>query len=117
MTEFRKLIQDAIREKRPKLSDSSISTYVSTLFNLHKHLKSNSTTLDFFINEQVAILDYLKDIPPRSRKSVLSALFVLTDKPSYRERMIDDCKTVNESYKEQNLLPSVRSIVRWNSQI
>ena len=103
MNEFRNLIHDKIRENRPKLSESSIKTYVSILFNLHnKHLKNDDTkTLNFFSQNENEILDFLKSSPPKSRKSVLSALFVLTNNPVYRERMIDDCKTVNQSYKEQ----------------
>ena len=99
--EFRKLIADKIASNREKLSASSLKTYVSILFNLHKHLNSSSSTLDFFEEEEQAILDYLKDAPPKSRKSVLSALFVLTNNPSYREKMLDDCKLVNSQYKEQ----------------
>ena len=99
--EFRKLIADRIASNREKLSASSLKTYVSILFNLHKHLNSSSSTLDFFEEEEQAILDYLKDAPPKSRKSVLSALFVLTNNPSYREKMLDDCKLVNSQYKEQ----------------
>ena len=107
MTDFRKLISHAIKEKRPKLSESSVQTYVSTLFNLHKHLQNVlslqnvSSDLDFFTIEEPAILEFITDSPSRARKADLSASYVITEKPSYREKMIDDCKIVNNQYKEQ----------------
>ena len=107
MDPFKNLIRNTIIKNRPKLSESSIKTYISTLFNLHKHLinsqnKSSSltTTLAFF-NDEKPILDYLIDKPPQSRKSILSALYILTNNPKYREQMIEDCKVVNDNYKNQ----------------
>ena len=108
MDSFKNLIHDTIKENRPKLSESSIKTYISTLFNLHKHLNLKSstttsttpTTLAFF-NDEKPILNYLVDKPPQSRKSILSALYILTNNPKYREQMIVDCKVVNDEYKNQ----------------
>jgi len=108
MDSLKILIHDKIKENRPKLSESSIKTYISTLFNLHKHLNLKSstnttttnTTLAFF-NDEKPILNYLVDKPPQSRKSILSALYILTNNPKYREQMIVDCKVVNDEYKNQ----------------
>ena len=108
MDSLKILIHNKIKENRPKLSESSIKTYISTLFNLHKHLNSKSstttttttTTLAFF-NDEKPILDYLDDKTPQSRKSILSALYILTNNPKYREQMIVDCKVVNDEYKNQ----------------
>jgi integrase len=103
MESFKNLIRDTIKENRPKLSESSIKTYVSTLFNLYKNLnlnKSSLTTLAFY-NDATPILEYLLDKPPKSRKSILSALYILTNNIKYREKMIEDCKVVNENYKNQ----------------
>ena len=36
MTDFRKMIAEELREKRPNISDSSEKTYASTLFSLNK---------------------------------------------------------------------------------
>jgi hypothetical protein len=108
MDSFKNLIHDTIKENRPKLSESSIKTYISTLFNLYKHLNLKSsttttptpTTLEFF-NDEKPILNYLADKPPQSRKSILSALYILTNNAKYREQMILDCKVVNDEYKNQ----------------
>ena len=101
MTDFRENIRERIMENRPQLSSSSVKTYVSILFNLHKHLQQQHTDISWFDSSLNHILDYLKDKPSQSRKSVLSALFVLTDNPKFRELMIDDCKVVNDNYKKQ----------------
>jgi hypothetical protein len=47
------------------------------------------------------ILDFLKNKEPQTRKTSLSALFVLTGKSSYNELMLTDCKHTNEIYKQQ----------------
>ena len=102
MNEFRQIISEKIKEKRPSLSESSLRTYVSILVNLHnKHLKGSSYSIDYFSDNLEAILDYLKDIAPTTRKSILSALYVLTNNQKYRDRMIEDCKIVNDNYKNQ----------------
>ena len=52
MSGLRKEIEDEIKKNRPKLGASSLTTYVSTLFNLH------NDTLDFFIQDE-QILNFL----------------------------------------------------------
>ena len=102
MNEFRQIIAEKIKENRANLSESSLRTYVSILVNLHnKHLKGSSYSIDYFSDNLIAIFDYLKDIAPTSRKSILSALYVLTNNQKYRDRMIEDCKIVNDNYKNQ----------------
>ena len=47
-------------------------------------------------------MDYSNEnIRKSTRKSVLSALCVLTNRPEYHEQMIEDAKDVNEEYREQ----------------
>ena len=47
MAEFRRIIADELREKRPNISDSSEKTYASTLFSLNKKMGGDKD-LDFF---------------------------------------------------------------------
>jgi len=107
MSSFREIIAKTIQDKRPKLSPSSLRTYVSTLVNLHKHLspatEKKEENADWFQHHTKEILQYLQSSPSRSRKSVLSACFVLTEEPQYRDLMIEDCKKVNEDYKNQKM--------------
>ena len=97
---FRELITDEIKKNREKLSASSLKTYVSTLFNLHKNMKSDDISLKFFDNS-ADILQFLDEKPSTTQKTILSALFVLTGNDKYRELMLTDCKSVNDNYKLQ----------------
>lgn len=96
---FRDEISDKLKEKRPSLSASSLKTYVSILYNLKKKLDGEDS-LKFF-EEDEKILDFLKDKEPQTRKTTLSALFVLTGKSSYNDLMLTDCRHTNEIYKQQ----------------
>ena len=98
---FREKIIDAIISNRPKLGDSSVKTYVSILSNLHKNLKSSDEDIKWFNEKKEEIMDFLKEKPSQTRKSVLSALFVLTGNDAYRRLMIEDCGVVNAAYKDQ----------------
>ena len=97
---FRENIENQIKEKRPNLSASSLKTYVSILFNLHKKLNPDNDDINFFDKDE-EILEHLKDKPPSSRKTVLSALFVLTGKAEYNKVMLEDCRHTNNQYREQ----------------
>ena len=97
---FREVIADKIKHNRPSLTDSSLKTYVSIVFNLHKKLDPENEALSWF-DDDVAILDFLKDKPPSSRKTTLAALYVLTGKSEYNKVMLEDCKHTNDKYKEQ----------------
>ena len=97
---LRELIETQIKVNRDKLSASSMKTYVSTLFNLHKKIGSTDDSLEFFTHS-AEILKYLEQKPASTRKTILSALFVLTGDDAYRTLMLTDCKEVNATYKLQ----------------
>jgi hypothetical protein len=98
---FREKIIEAIKSNRPKLGNSSVKTYVSILSSLHKNLKSNDENISWFNDKEDEIMEFLKEKPSQTRKSILSALFVLTGNDSYRKLMIEDCGVVNAQYKNQ----------------
>jgi hypothetical protein len=99
MEEFRKLL----KEKRPNLSDGSIKTYTSILSNLHnKVFGSKTINLDNF-KETNRVLDYLKEIPSSNRKTVLAALFVISDEKPYRDLMMNDIKIYNKDISKQEM--------------
>jgi len=113
MTEFRKNLDEKIRHNRPNLGASSVKTYVSILSNLHKNLKASNEDLDWFSKEEKDIMEFLSEKPAQTRKSVLSALFVLTGNDAYRELMLKDCNVVNQQYKEQK--KSTKETENWIS--
>jgi len=90
-----------IKENRPKLGESSAKTYVSILFNLHKKLAPEGNDSLTWFDDVDHIIDKLKDIAPKVRKTTLSALFILTRNDKYQVLMMDDCKVANVEYREQ----------------
>ena len=112
MNSFRYAITNHLRSNRPNLSSSSLQTYSSVLFNLYKNMNMNEgstssaarqdPSLDWFSKNAVDILDYLvENVKKSTRKSVLSALYVLTTLPIYHKQMLQDTKDINEEYKQQ----------------
>lgn len=101
-----------IKEKRPSLNKQSISTYASILSNLHKNVYPDDKfdINDFEYSEDM--LNYLKQIPARKRKTTLSALVVITDLPEYRNQMLEDIETYNNEEDKQ-----VKSIKQRNSWV
>jgi len=111
---FRDTIANRILVNRPNLSPNSLKTYVSILFNLHKHLKQENYNIEWFNAGIDDIVNhYLKNKPSQSRKSILSALYVLTNNEKYREMMIKDCKIVNNNYKTQQ--KSNKEKINWTT--
>lgn len=111
-----------LKEKREHLSPSSIKTYKSILTNLHKRCFNDEPLSLHNFNNTECILNDLKDIPYNRRKSVLSALVVLTGNPHYSELMMKDVGEYNENLLKQertgkfaeNMLPfaEIENIVK-----
>ena len=114
MSNFKEEIQKALLEKRPNLSEKSLTSYISTLYNLPKKIKSE-LSIDFFYYKMNQILNYLKTKPPRSRKSILSPLVVLTDLEEYKTMMKSDIEEYNEDIKNQIKTPKENlNWIEWN---
>ena len=93
MTEFN--LSDFIKEKRPSLSMSSLKTYTSILKNLYKRcFGAGEIDVENF-SECEKVLEQMKDLEPSKRKSILSALVVITDKKPYRDAMLEDIAKYN----------------------
>jgi hypothetical protein len=97
-------LTEFIKDKRPSLSASSIKTYNSVLGSLYKKVfeysKGDEVDTTNFENSD-KILKYLEDLPPNRRKTILSALVVITDKKAYRDAMLDDINSYNADIKKQ----------------
>jgi integrase len=99
-------IKDYIHSKRPTLSKSSITTYASILKNLYlKVFKDDDMDLGKFDNSE-PVLSFLKDMPPNRRKTILSALVIITDKKAYRDLMADDVRDYNKDINKQEKTPA-----------
>jgi hypothetical protein len=104
MQELKKEIADKITANRPKLSASSLKTYVSILSNIYKQMKGEGG-IDFFSDDVKKILEYMDTKNDQTKKTSLSALFVLTSKQEYKDVMTTVMNAVNQKYKEQKKTP------------
>lgn len=93
MTEFN--LSDYIKEKRATLSASSLKTYTSILKNLYKRCFGAGEIDPEKFSECDKVLEQMKDLEPSKRKSILSALVVITDKKPYRDAMLEDIAKYN----------------------
>jgi integrase len=84
-----------IKEKRPTLSVSSLKTYTSIIKNLYKRCFGAGEIETDKFSECEKVLEQLKDLEPSKRKSILSALVVITDKKPYRDEMLSDIAKYN----------------------
>jgi hypothetical protein len=126
------LIINYIKERRPNISKSSLKTYESILRNLYDKIGFDTDTyeMDLFDKESNKVLKFLKDLPFNKRKTVLSALVVITDNKDYRNLMLDDIKEYNkeeakqtktdkqkENWVEKDELTKVYDILKHNSKL
>jgi hypothetical protein len=94
-------LKDFIKDKRPTLSASSIITYNSILRNLYKRVFGNGDIETKKFDETSKILEHLKELPSNKRKTILSALVIITDDKKYRELMLEDIKEYNHEIGKQ----------------
>jgi hypothetical protein len=113
MNDLKEEIATKIKDNRPKLSASSLKTYVSILSNIYKQMKGDGD-IDFFSDNVKEILEYMDTKNNQTKKTSLSALFVLTKKEEYREVMTSVMNAVNATYKQQKKTPKQTEI--WMSQ-
>ena len=102
MSDLKSLLQEKIKENRPNLSSSSVKTYISILSNLYKKLNGDGN-IEWFERENNEILKYLDDKNDQTRKTTLSALFILTNLKEYQTVMNTIMKKVNDNYKDQKM--------------
>lgn len=94
-------IKELIKQHRPKLSDSSITTYASLLHNLYNRVFGDIVLDINKFNDSKKILNSLKNESPRTRKTILSSLVIITDNKDYRDQMLDDIKDYNIEIDKQ----------------
>lgn len=102
---------EVFKTNRPDLSQGSLRTYVSILKNLALQMKIKLENPKDVINNYKSIVSHLKDVPPKNRKTRLSALVVFIDKEkdndnainAFRHQMTTDGKESDEIDLKQQL--------------
>jgi integrase len=104
-------IIDILKKNRPELSLGSIRTYSSIIKNLGIQMNIDTSDPNNICKNYKKIIDHLKDVPPKLRKTRLSALVVYCDKnekfkdevDAIRNLMLKDDKESEADMKEQKL--------------
>lgn len=94
-------LTDFIKDKRSSLSASSVKTYNSILTNLYKKVFKGEELDTGKFQDTDKILKYLADLPFNRRKTILSALVVITDKKEYRDNMLEDISEYKQDVNKQ----------------
>ena len=102
MSDLKILLQEKLKEKRPNLSTSSVKTYISILSNIYKKLNGEGN-IEWFNKESNQILKCLEEKNDQTKKTNLSALFILTGNKEYQSIMNLVMKKVNDNYKNQTM--------------
>lgn len=109
MQNLKEEIKKEIQKQRPNLSDSSLKTYMSLLITLCRKLKFNNIDdLKADPNVTLAYIDTLSSV--QSKKTILSACYILTEDMAFKTKMLEYCAETNDKYKEQRLSKSRETI-------
>jgi len=95
------IIEETISKNRPNISKSSLKTYESILRNLYNKVFEDEEYKIVNFDDDIKILNFLKGLPVNKRKTILSALVVITDNKKYRDQMLDDIKEYNKETNKQ----------------
>lgn len=111
-------LADFIKDKRPKLSQSSVNTYVSLIRRLYKNVfpKDDEIDTDKLISHKEEVVEYLKNVlKPKGRATMLAAIVVVTDKDeAYRNMMLKDIKEKEAETDKQELTEKQKA--NWLTQ-
>jgi hypothetical protein len=94
-------IKEYIKNKRPALSPTSIKSYSSTLKSLYEKVYDDKDYDLSKFKDTEKVIKFLKDMPPNRRKTILSALVVITDDKEYRSLMLGDIRDYNTQIHKQ----------------
>ena len=121
---FRTEIEATLKKNRPNLHSKSLTSYISTLYNLPKKVNPqliphlNSLKVDYFSKNVESILNYLQIVKPSPRKTILSALYVLTGIEAYNGLMRNDIQTTAIQNEKQIMTEKQQeSWVSWDQVI
>ena len=91
-------LKETIHLARPHLADSSVQTYSSILTNVYRKVFPSDKEIKIEkFDESAKFLEALKDVSPEKRKTTLSALYIISKDPKYREKMMSDIDMYNQS--------------------
>jgi hypothetical protein len=100
-TELKQLLLETIQQKREKLSPSSAKTYISLLSTMFKNLGMKDIKE---LNNEKAVMEYVDKLESiQTKKTLLSAIFIITENDNIRKQMIYLANESNNKYKENSI--------------
>ena len=115
MSKFKNEIKEEILKNRPNLSENSLKTYVSILSSLSKKIDKDNDDINFFKKEKDKIIEFIKlQKQVQTKKTELSALYILTGNDEYQKDMIVLCKEQEDIYKTQTKTDKQKE--NWKTQ-
>lgn len=109
-------ISSVLKENRPELSPSTLKTYTSILKSLGKRVFGDEMKLKDFEKWEKVVED-LKDKPVTSRKTALSALFVLTGLQKYNQLMRDGIEEYKNDVSKREMSDKQKEAFKSQDQI
>jgi integrase len=107
---------EAIKKQRPNIADSTVKTYASTLSALHKKVFGSEIALKNFENTK-KVMEHLQDKPPSTRKTVLSALYILTGLEDYQNQMKQDIQSYKQDVSKQEMSDKQKAAFKSQEEI
>ena len=113
--DFRNMLRNELLAQR-QLSESTLKTYSSILYNIIKKLDLPMEMKSF--DQTSKILEHIsQNDKPQTRKTSLAGLFVLTGDSKYQNQMVTDIKIVNENYKERKMSPERKAKIKTPDEL
>ena len=101
-----KELKEFIAKKRDSLSKSSVNTYSSILRSLHKQIWDTADVDPSKFDSTKTVIEHLEDMPSNKRKTILSALTVISGKKEYRDLMMNDIGEYRREIEKQEKTPA-----------
>lgn len=93
--------KEFLKGKRENLSGSSINTYSSILRSLYKKVFGDGLIEPKKFDQTKTIINHLQDMPANKRKTILSALVIVSGKKEYRDIMMNDINDYKKDMSKQ----------------
>lgn len=108
-------LAELIKKNRPNLAPSSIKTYINCLKNLFVQIYPNTEfNYKMFFADHKKVLDFLKDVKFNVRKTILSALVVISQDEhetvinGYKKQMLEDAEKYNAQEKTNKMSDTMK---------
>jgi hypothetical protein len=116
-------LKEYIKEKRPNLSATSVKTYDSILRNIYEKTFGDKDIDVSKFDDNEKIWHTIRLLPANRRKTILSALVIITDNKFYRDMMLDDIKDYKAEiakqektpYQKENWIDAADVKAKWES--